>query len=290
MLSIVVPVRNEEPVILPLYDRLTTVLEQTGRTYEIIFVDDASTDQGFNLLANLVETDSRLTAIRLRRKFGPTAAVAAGFDEAHGEAVVAFDGGPRHDPDDIPRLVSKLEEGYDVVSIRNSGTALKAYRAEILKDISLYSELHRFPSLLAGFYAARVAELPAAELLKSRRGKGYWKNGFLQAFFDKLACKLLLSYLARPMHAVGRWGAVAAAIGGLLFAAWWIEQLTRAAMAESAVQLFAAALLCFGGVMFFCTGLVGEILMRTYFESQRRRIYKVREVRARRERVTNGAR
>jgi glycosyltransferase involved in cell wall biosynthesis len=287
MLSLVVPIYNEEPVILPLYDRLTRVLENSSRTYEIIFVDDASTDHGFDLLANLVETDRHLKAIRLRQRFGSSAALAAGFEEAQGEVVVAFDGGPRSDPQDVQRLVNKLEEGYDVVSGgrerpggflsrmltgASGATTLKVYRAGMLKEVNLYSELYRFPSLLASFYGARVAKVPVA---------GKRRDGTLRALFDLLTSKFLLGYLARPMHAVGRWGAAAAALGILLFAAWLIEQ--------NALLLFAAALLCLGGVMVYCAGLVGEILMRTYFEGQGRRMYQVREVLARRERVTNGA-
>jgi glycosyltransferase involved in cell wall biosynthesis len=307
MLSIVVPIYNEEPVILPLYDRLTKVLEPLDRTYEIIFVDDASTDQGFELLANLVKTDSRLKALRLRRKFGSTAAVAAGFEEAEGEVVVAFDGGPRHHPEDIPRLLRKLEEGYDIVSgwrerpagfVNRTitrfcgGATLKVYRAEISKDVNLYGELYRFPQLMAGFYGARVGEVLVIGEAAASCGSDDRSNGAFRNFFDLLTCKFLLSYLARPVHAVGRWGAAASALGSLLFCAVLIEQWTPAASAlpQQALLLFAGALLCLGGVMVFCVGLVGEILMRTYFESQGRRIYKVREVRARRERVTNGAR
>src|SRR5579884_2003930 len=116
MLSIVIPIHNEEPAILPLYDRLTAVLEGLRRPYEIIFVDDASTDRSFDLLANLVETDARLKVIRLRRNFGQTAALSAGFDEAHGNVVVSLDGDLQHEPEDIPALLAKIDEGYDIAS------------------------------------------------------------------------------------------------------------------------------------------------------------------------------
>ena len=190
-LSIVIPIHNEEPSILPLYDRLTAVLDRLRRPYEIIFIDDASTDRSFDLLANLVETDARLKVIRLRRNFGQTAALAAGFDEAQGQVIISLDGDLQHAPEDIPALLEKIEEGYDIASgwrkhridntvtrkipsrianwlmakasnvdLRDFGTTFKAYRAEILKDVNLYGELHRFIPALATFYGARIAEVP----------------------------------------------------------------------------------------------------------------------------------
>src|SRR5512147_2182046 len=191
MLSIVVPIHNEEHSILPLYDRLTAVLEQMERPYEILFIDDASNDRSFELLANLVETDGRLKVIRLRRNFGQTAALAAGFHEAGGEVVIAMDGDLQHAPEDIPALLAKIDEGYDIASgwrknridnaisrklpsrianwlmakasgldLHDFGTTFKAYRAEVLKEVHLYGELHRFIPALASFYGARVAEVP----------------------------------------------------------------------------------------------------------------------------------
>src|SRR5207302_10717794 len=191
MLSIVVPVHNEEQSILPLYDRLTAVLEALHRPYEIIFIDDASTDRSHELLANLVQTDARLKVVRLRRNFGQTAALSAGFHEAKGKVVIAMDGDLQHAPEDIPALLAKIDEGYDIASgwrkervdnpitrkipsrianwlmsrasgldLRDFGTTFKAYRTEVLRDVNLYGELHRFIPALASFYGARVAEVP----------------------------------------------------------------------------------------------------------------------------------
>src|SRR5216684_278416 len=204
MLSIVIPIHNEEPSILPLYDRLTAVLESVQRPYEMIFVDDASTDRSFDLLANLVETDVRLKVIRLRRNFGQTAALSAGFDEAQGNVIVSLDGDLQHDPEDIPALLKKIEEGYDIasgwrrdrvdnaitrklpsrianwqmarisgVNLRDFGTTFKAYRAEVLKDINLYGELHRFIPALASFYGARIAEVPIRTYFESQGRRIY---------------------------------------------------------------------------------------------------------------------
>src|SRR5690349_23151022 len=191
MLSGVIPIHSEEPAILPLYDRLTRVLEALQKPYEILFIDDASTDRSFDLLANLVETDGRLKVIRLRRNFGQTAALSAGFDEAQGSVIISLDGDLQHEPEDIPALLAKIEEGYDIASgwrkdrldnaitrkipskianwlmaktsgiqLRDFGTTFKAYRSEVLKEINLYGELHRFIPALASFYGARIAEVP----------------------------------------------------------------------------------------------------------------------------------
>ncbi|MBM3776376.1 MAG: glycosyltransferase family 2 protein, partial [Acidobacteria bacterium] len=191
MLSVVIPVHNEEHAILPLYDRLSLVLASLGGDYEILFVDDASADRSFDLLANLAETDSHLVVVRLRRNFGQSAALSAGFHQAQGSVVIAMDGDLQHAPEDIPVLLAKIEEGYDIASgwrrerndsrltrklpsrvanwlmakasgleLRDFGTTFKAYRAEVLREVNLYGELHRFIPALASFYGARVAEVP----------------------------------------------------------------------------------------------------------------------------------
>src|SRR5690606_29836603 len=182
MISIVIPIHNEEPSILPLYDRLTAVMESLGRQYEVIFVDDASTDNSFEVLSNLVETDAGMKVVRLRRNFGQTAALAAGFDLAQGHVILSMDGDLQHDPSDIPLLIEKIDAGYDIASgwrkvrvdnlmmrripsrianwmmskvsgveLHDFGTTFKAYRAEILRDVRLYGELHRFIPALASF-------------------------------------------------------------------------------------------------------------------------------------------
>src|ERR1041385_5941102 len=202
--SVVIPIHNEEPSILPLYDRLTAVLEKLRRPYEIIFVDDASNDRSFDLLANLVETDGRLKVIRLRRNFGQTAALAAGFEEAQGGIIISLDGDLQHAPEDIPALLERIAAGYDIASgwrknrldnavtrkipsrianwlmakasgveLKDFGTTFKAYRAEILKDVNLYGELHRFIPALAAFYGARVVEVPIKNIQRAAGGSHY---------------------------------------------------------------------------------------------------------------------
>lgn len=322
MLSIVVPIHNEEPAILPLYDRLTSVLESLQKPYEIIFIDDASTDRSFDLLANLVETDNRLKVIRLRRNFGQTAALSAGFDEAQGQIIISLDGDLQHDPEDIPALLEKVEQGWDIASgwrkdrldnaitrkipsrianwlmakasgveLRDFGTTFKAYRAEVLKDINLYGELHRFIPALASFYGARIVEVPIRNSPRASGASHYGLGRTFRVFFDILTVRFLLRYFTRPMHFFGSIGLFGFGIGGLIMAylaiykIFWGPDL----IAEHGPLMLGGALLVITGVMMFCTGLLGEVLIRTYFESQGRRIYAVREIRTRREpQVTDG--
>ncbi len=315
MLSIVIPVHNEEPSILPLYDSLTKVLEGLERPYEIIFVDDASTDRSFELLANLVETDARLKVVRLRRNFGQTAALAAGFHEARGEVVVSMDGDLQHDPEDLPALLAKIDEGFDIASgwrknrvdnaltrklpsrianwimakvsgvdLHDFGTTFKAYRAEVLKDIHLYGELHRFIPALASFYGARIAEVPIRNTVRPAGGSHYGLGRTFHVLYDILTVKFLLSYLTRPMYFFGKFGlAGTAAGGGILAYLAVIKILGREILIEHGPLLLAGTILLLAGLMMFTTGLMGEVLMRTYFESQGRTIYAVREVLSRRQ-------
>jgi glycosyltransferase involved in cell wall biosynthesis len=323
MLSIVIPIHNEEPSILPLYDRLTVVLESLRRSYEILFIDDASTDRSFELLANLVETDGHLKVIRLRRNFGQTAALSAGFHEAKGDIVIAMDGDLQHDPEDIPALLGKIDEGYDIASgwrkeradnaltrripsrvanwlmakasgieLRDFGTTFKAYRAEVLKDVNLYGELHRFIPALASFYGARMAEVPIHSTPRAAGDSHYGIGRTFRVLFDILTIKFLLKYFTRPMHFFGALGLAGTGLGGLIML--WLAILklmgNEITMAHGPLMI-AGALLLLGGLMMFSTGLIGEVVIRTYFESQGRRIYAVREILTRKQRgVAGGAR
>jgi glycosyltransferase involved in cell wall biosynthesis len=322
-LSVVIPIHNEEPSILPLYDRLTAVLERIHKPYEIIFIDDASMDRSFDLLANLVETDARLKVIRLRRNFGQTAALAAGFDEAQGQVIISLDGDLQHAPEDIPALLEKIEEGFDIASgwrknrldnavtrkipsrianwlmaraskvdLRDFGTTFKAYRSEILKDVNLYGELHRFIPALASFYGARVAEVPIRNSPRAAGGSHYGLGRTFRVMFDIFTIWFLLKYFTRPMHFFGKWGLVSATGGGAILAGIAVEKLFtgRDIIQEHGPLMMLGALLLVTGVILFCTGLLGEVLTRTYFESQGRRIYAVREIRTRREpQIADGA-
>src|SRR5947207_11693245 len=324
MLSIVIPVHNEEPSLLPLYDRLTAVLESMQKPYEILFVDDASTDRSFELLANLVETDERLKVVRLRRNFGQTAALSAGVHEAEGDVIIAMDGDLQHAPEDIPALLKKIDEGYDIASgwrkervdnaitrkipsrianwlmskasgvdLRDFGTTFKAYRAEILKDVHLYGELHRFIPALASFYGARIAEVPIRNSPRAAGGSHYGLGRTFRVMFDIFTVWFLLKYFTRPMHFFGKWGLLSAGLGGAILSALALEKLWASTdlITEHGPLLLAGALALVTVVILFCTGLLGEVMTRTYFESQGRRIYAVREIRTRKEeKAAGGAR
>ena len=311
MLSVVIPIHNEEPSILPLYDRLTTTLGALEKPYEILFVDDASTDRSFELLARLVDTDPRLKVIRLRRNFGQTAALSAGFHEAQGGVIVSMDGDLQHAPEDIPALLAKIEEGYDIASgwrknrvdnaltrrlpsrvanwliakasgveLHDFGTTFKAYRAEILRDIHLYGELHRFIPALASFYGARIVEVPIQNTVRQTGGSHYGLGRTFRVLFDLLTIKFLLSYLTRPMHFFGKLGLLGTTLGGLMMGYLAFRKFTgHEILVEHGPLMLAGSLLLLAGIMMFSTGLLGEVLMRTYFESQGRRIYAIREIR-----------
>jgi len=311
MLSLVVPIHNEEHSILPLYDRLTAVLATVGKPYEILFVDDASTDRSHELLANLVQTDGRLKVIRLRRNFGQTAALSAGFHEAKGDVIIAMDGDLQHAPEDIPALLAPIDQGYDIASgwrheradnaitrrlpskianwlmakasgmdLRDFGTTFKAYRAEVLADVHLYGELHRFIPALASFYGARVIEVP---IQNPPRGGGVSHYGLSRTFrvlFDIVTIRFLLKYATRPMHFFGAIGLAGTSTGAAILGFCLIEKLfTSIDIIEAHGPLMlAGAMLLIVGLMMFSTGLIGELVMRTYFESQNRRIYAVRDI------------
>ncbi len=318
IVSVVIPVHNEESHLLPLYDRLTSVLEAVGDDYEVIFVDDCSTDSSRELLASLVEHDKRLQAVLLRRNFGQTAALAAGFEISEGDIVIAMDGDLQHAPEDIPALLAKLDEGYDVASgwrqeridnwltrklpsrvanwlmakasgidLHDFGTTFKAYRAEVLHSVRLYGELHRFIPVLASIDGALIAEVPIQNLPRKAGKSHYGLGRTLRVLFDLITLRFLLKYMTRPMHLFGSIGLVLGGTGslGLVFL---LAQKLRGVhiMVEHGPLLIASAVLLLGGVQMFCTGLIGEVLMRTYFESQGRTIYSVREVLSSKDRET----
>lgn len=319
ILSIVIPIHNEEPSILPLYDRLTSVLERLQRPYEILFVDDASTDRSFELLANLVETDGHLKVIRLRRNFGQTAALSAGFHESKGDIIIAMDGDLQHAPEDIPALLEKIDHGYDIASgwrqhrvdnamrkfpsrianwlmakasgmkLHDFGTTFKAYRSEVLKDVHLYGELHRFIPALASFYGARVIEVPIRSVARAAGDSHYGIGRTFRVLFDILTIKFLLKYFTRPMHFFGSLGLVGTTFGGIIMTYLGIKKLMGYEIVmEHGPLMIAGCLLLLGGLMMFSTGLIGEMMMRTYFESQDRRIYAVREILSRKPRGVAG--
>ncbi len=248
--SVVVPFHNEEENVTALYDTLKAVMEQVGDTFELIFVDDGSSDRTYRLLEEITAVDSRVMVIKLRRNFGQTSALAAGFDHAQGEFILAMDGDLQHDPTEIPNFLAKLEEGYDVVSgwrkeridnfvmrrfpsrcanwlmaklsgvnIHDFGTTYKAYRREVIHNIPLYGEMHRFIPALASWYGASICEIPIKNVNRERGQSHYGISRTFRVFFDLMTIRFLLKYMSRPMHFFGFLGA-AGMLGGTALSMW----------------------------------------------------------------------
>jgi glycosyltransferase involved in cell wall biosynthesis len=308
-LSIVIPLYNEEKTVEPLYAQLKAALEGTGREYEIIIVDDGSTDGSFDVLKRLYEDDERLKVIRFRRNFGQTAAFAAGFDRSQGEVVITMDADLQNDPADIPLLLAKIEEGYDVVSgwrlprrdpfltrrlpsttanwlisqvtrvhLHDYGCSLKAYRREVVKNVQLYGELHRFIPAIANWMGVSVAEVPVRHFPR-RFGKS--KYGFsrtARVLLDLLTVRFLLSYSTRPIHIFGGLGLISFVAGiGLGGYLSYVKFALGQKIGDRPLLLLAILLMVMG-VQLISMGLLGELVVRTYYETLDKPIYAVREV------------
>ena len=309
--SIVVPFHNEEQNVNTLYDRLTAVMEATGETFEMVFVDDGSNDGTFRLLREILAVDSRVAIIKLRRNFGQTSALAAGFDHAIGEYIIAMDGDLQHDPEDIPLFLEKVAEGYDVVSgwrkrridnymmrrfpsrianwlmaklsgveIHDFGTTFKAYRSDILHQIPLYGELHRFIPALASWLGASICEVPIKNVNRERGVSHYGISRTFRVMFDLLTIRFLLKYLSRPLHFFGTMGLIAMLVGSM-FATYLtgLKIFTHIDImdAHGPMVVFSAVLLVFG-VQLLALGLLGEMQVRHYHEPSRRAPYSIDRV------------
>jgi len=307
-LSVVIPLFNEEENIEPLYLGLKDVLERLGKRYEIIVVDDGSTDGSFESLKRLHADDPLLKVIRLRRNFGQTAAFSAGFDQAEGDVVVTLDADLQNDPADIALLLAKIEEGHDIVSgwrksrqdsfltrrfpsmvanflisevtgvkLHDYGCSLKAYRREVVKNINLYGELHRFIPALASWMGVSVAEVPVTHHPRRFGKSKYGLSRTIRVILDLLTVRFLLSYSTRPIHVLGSLGIVASFVGAVIVAyLGYVRLVLQLAIADRPVLLLGILLLVVG-VQFITMGLLGELIIRTYHESRDRPIYAVRE-------------
>jgi glycosyltransferase involved in cell wall biosynthesis len=309
-LSIVIPLFNEEESVKPLYTQIKEALEPMQQSYEVIIVDDGSTDRSFELLRGLHAQDKRLKVIRFRRNFGQTAAFAAGFEHAQGRVVVTMDADLQNDPADIPRLLEKLEEGYDVVSgwrverwksawltrrlpsmaanrlisettgvhLHDYGCSLKAYRSEVVKNINLYGELHRFIPAMASWMGVSVAEIPVHYRSRQFGSSKYGMSRTIKVILDLLTVRFLLSYSTRPIHIFGALGLAMSGVGGILGLYLSVVKLVLGEDIGNRPLLLLAILLMVLGVQMITMGLLGELVVRTYHESQGKRIYVVREI------------
>ncbi|MEY3300014.1 MAG: hypothetical protein RLZZ597_3274 [Cyanobacteriota bacterium] len=308
-LSVVVPLYNEVESVDLLIESLSRVLENVSGTFEILCIDDGSTDGTAPRLRQLVQQYPRLRAILLRRNYGQTAALAAGFDAAQGHVIVTMDGDLQHDPTDIPRLLARLDAGYDLVSgwrqdrqdnpltrripswvanwviaqvtgvpIHDYGCTLKAYRAEVIRDLNLYGELHRFLPALAVMEGARVAEIPVHHRPRPFGTSKYGLGRTQRVMMDLLTVYFMKTFLTRPMHIFGGVGGLAMVAGVSLGLYLSLVKVLADQDIGDRPLLVLAVVLFLAGIQLFSLGLLAELMMRTYHESQQRPIYRIREV------------
>ncbi len=310
--SVVVPFHNEQESIHELYQRLCEVMTGRYDPVEFVFVDDHSVDATPDILAKLAAEDARIRVIRLKRNYGQTVALAAGFDHAAGEVIISMDGDLQHDPADIPALLAAFDQtDCDIVSgwrkkrvdsfllrrlpsrvanwlmaklsgvpIHDFGTTFKAYRRETIKDIRLYGELHRFIPALAAWNGAKVVEVPIRNIVRPLGHSHYGLSRTLRVLFDLITMRFLLRYMTRPLHFFGPAGLVGLVAGSAIMLFLFLEKVFYG------VHLFVAhgpllvlgMMLCLFGFQLLAVGLVGELLMRTHFEVNRQPLYRVERV------------
>ena len=309
--SIVVPFHNEEQSVTRLYDRVKDVMETISESFELVFVDDGSRDRTYRLLEEIAAVDSRVLLIKLRRNFGQTSALAAGFDHATGDFILAMDGDLQHDPAEIPQFMAKLEEGYDVVSgwraqradnlvlrrvpstaanwlmrrlsgveIHDFGTTFKAYRREVIQNIPLYGEMHRFIPALASWYGATICEVPISNPARESGQSHYGISRTFRVMFDLVTIRFLLKYMTRPLHFFGGVGSVSVLSGGVI-ALWLLlaKLISRGAVGGQHAPWFViAAVLILAGVQLVGIGLLGELQVRHFFAQGQRSPYAIDRV------------
>jgi glycosyltransferase involved in cell wall biosynthesis len=308
-LSIIVPLLNEEESLVPLHQQLTAVLSRLGKSFEIIFVNDGSSDGSYALLCRLAEADTNVKVINLRRNFGQTAAMSAGFDHARGQIIIPMDADLQNDPVDIPLLLEKLAEGYDVASgwrkerrdkevlriftsrlanwligrmtgvkLHDAGCSLKAYRAEILRGTRLYGEMHRFIPALANLMGARICEVPVThhprEFGRSKYGfKRIWK-----VLLDLMTVKFLADFSTKPLYMFGGLGLVLFTLGTLAGVETLWERYFYLTPVHNNPVILIAVFLGTLGVNCIFMGLLAELIVRTYHESQNKPTYHIRDL------------
>jgi len=307
-LSIVVPIYNEEENIPVLHARISEALAPAGLDYELILVDDGSADNSYSALKMLAAKDPRVKVVKLRRNFGQTAAMAAGFDLASGRVVVPMDGDLQNDPLDIPLLMQRIDDGYDVVSgwrkdrkdtfinrklpsiiangfisrmtgvhLHDYGCTLKAYRRDVLEDVNLYGEMHRFVPALASQVGAKVTEMPVRHHERLHGVSKYGISRTMKVILDLMTVKFLLSYSTKPIQLFGRWGIYTLGAGFLCgLATLYMKFFDQVSMNRNPLLILTAFLL-FTGVQFIVMGLLAELSARTYYEAQAKPIYNIKE-------------
>lgn len=305
--SIVIPFYNEEGNVEEMHRRVKAVMENAGRAYELIYVDDGSCDRTYALLKAIYDGDPLVRVIKLRRNFGQTAGLQAGFDHARGEVIVSMDGDLQHAPEEIPQFLAKIDEGYDIVSgwrvdrkdnalmrkfpsrvanrmmgrlvnvkIHDFGTTFKAYRREVVQSIRLFGELHRFIPALISREGFKITEIPISNINRLKGKSNYGLSRVKRVFFDLLTVKFMVSFIDRPLQIFGPLGVFLGGAGfliaavvtvGFYFFGWHIK--------ENLGNLIFSVFLMILGVFFVMLGLLAEVVSRVYFQTHHIRIYSI---------------
>jgi len=308
-ISIIIPIKNESENLQRLHQELTASLEPVGRPYELIFIEDGSTDESFQLLAKLQASDPRVRVIRFRRNFGQTAAFAAGFASARGRYIVTADGDLQNDPADIPAMVERLEQGFDIVcgwrkdrkdpffsrrlpsmmanrlisvatgvGLHDYGCSLKVFRSEVVKPLKLYGEMHRFLPAIASEMGVRIDEVVVNHRARLHGRSKYGISRTIRVILDLLTVKFLLSYSTRPLQIFGLIGIAMGGLGALITGWLAIQRLFMYQSIGNRPMLLFGILLIFTGVQLVTLGLLAELQARTYHESQDKPIYVIKDV------------
>jgi glycosyltransferase involved in cell wall biosynthesis len=310
MISLTVPVYNEREALLPLFEKVQrTMRSHYGRDWEIIFVNDGSHDGSESLLDELAAKNPEVKVVHFRRNFGQTAAMMAGFDFARGETIIPLDGDGQNDPEDIPRIVAKLDEGFEVcsgwrkdrqdnalqrnipsilanklisvvsgVKLHDFGCSLKAYRAEVIKGVRLYGEMHRFLPIYAKWHGARITELPVSHHARKTGHSKYGLERVLKVVMDLVTVRFMDRYMLKPMYLFGFWGFLFfVAAGG--FSVWTLYMRTHGYFFTDTPLPMMAVFSFMTGVICVLMGLLAEMVTRTFHESQDKSTYLVRDTR-----------
>jgi len=307
-ISVVIPLYNEEENITELHTRVTDSLRNQDFDYEIIYVDDGSTDRTYNLLTEIQHRDNRVLVISFRRNFGQTAAFTAGFDWSSGDIVVTLDGDLQNDPKDIPKLVSMMDK-YDLVSgwrkhrkdkflsrrlpsilantlistvtgvrLHDYGCSLKAYRKDIVKNIRLYGEMHRFIPAIASWYGATIGEVITTHHPRTKGTSKYGLSRTLKVFLDLITVKFMQNFFTKPIQFYGSIGLVSSTIGFIILLYLSVIKLIYKIEIGGRPLLLLGVLLMILGIQLIGMGLIGEILIRIYHESQQKSIYHIKKI------------
>ncbi len=307
-ISVVVPLYNEEENVRELHSRLKEVLDGLGSEYELIFVDDGSTDSTLALLREIQSGDDSVVVLSLRRNFGQTAAFAAGFDYARGDVIVTMDGDLQNDPKDIPRLLDMIRENDIVsgwrksrkdpffsrrlpslianrliskvtgVSLHDYGCSLKAYRREVIKNLKLYGEMHRFIPAVANLYGVKIAEVETTHHPRLRGKSKYGISRTIRVILDLITVKFLLSFSTRPLQFFGPIGLLSGFLGFLISLYLSLQKIFSGVSIGGRPLLLLGALLIIVGIQFIGMGLLGEMMVRVYHETQKKPIYVIKKV------------